>query len=561
MISLIKPIVIKMKRITFFIVLIFSTFIASSQIQLHAYRVTFADKNNSPYSIERPEEFLSPRALDKRARFNIPVTEEDLPVNPQYLNALQNVDSRIQLLSVSKWTNTATILCPDTMVITGVQMLPFVTSTLKVAKYDEGNTNPVSGNRTNHASTLPKTDIDTTSYGYSFGQIAIHNGHLLHDAGFRGEGMLIAVLDGGWLNMDNIGAFQPLYENNQVIGTYDLIPFSDNVYTMHGHGTLVTSEMAVSIQDTFVGAAPAANYVLIRSEDTRSEQPIEEDFWARGAELADSLGADVISSSLGYTQFPDFDEYDFDYSSCDGTSICSRAATMAAHRGIVVCIAAGNEGMNEWHKLSRPSDAEDILCVGAINVNSVYAPFSGVGPSYDGRVKPDVVAVGWDCYFWASDDSIVSGNGTSCATPIIGALSACLWQALPEYNSLEITQIIRENSHQFLMPDTLLGYGIPNYWNAYINNVDTTGMAHFETEEHYMVFPNPTKDKVTVIGPDIREVAIYDLGGRCLKRQNGVASQRNSVEIDLTSYISGIYLLRIVNENGASVKKIIKIND
>ena len=256
LISLIKPVVKKMKRITFFIALIFSTFIASSQIQLHAYRVTFADKNNSPYSIERPEEFLSPRALDKRARFNIPVTEEDLPVNPQYLTALQNVDSRIQLLSVSKWTNTATILCPDTMVITGVQMLPFVTSTLKVAKYDEENTNPVSGNRTNHASTLPKTDIDTTSYGYTFGQIAIHNGHLLHDAGFRGEGMLIAVLDGGWLNMDNIGAFQSLYENNQIVGTYDLIPYSDNVYTMHGHGTLVTSEMAVSLQDTFVGAAP-----------------------------------------------------------------------------------------------------------------------------------------------------------------------------------------------------------------------------------------------------------------------------------------------------------------
>ena len=559
-----------MKRTILLLLLAFITTMAFGQ-NVNCYRVYLHDKNNTPYSIDQPQNFLSQRCLDKRARYNIPVTEEDLPVNPAYLHEIGQASPQLRVLAVSRWLNTAVVCCPDTVRMSYVRNLPFVDSVKAVGYYDNFEEPPA-------AQSIPLSDGnnggDSLMYGVGYGQIALHNGHLLHAEGYHGEGMLIAMLDAGWLGFDSSPMLANLYENGQIWGTYNFVPAMDNVYTNHGHGAACASIILSSIynnHDTLVGTAPAANMVFIRTEDPLTEQLIEEDFWVAGAELADSLGADVITASLGYTQFDD-STFVFDYSSCDGrTSVASLAATKAAHKGMVVCVAAGNEGSNEWHKLSRPSDAEDILCVGAVNADSIYAPFSGCGPSYDGRVKPDVVSCGWDTYmvstylFTGDDDSlymytyISSGNGTSCATPDMAGLAACLWQALPQLTSLEIMQIIRESAHQYNAPDTLMGYGIPNIYQAWLDH-RTDGVRESGVVQHYAAWPNPCGDLLMVGNPSQREVSlcVFDLSGRVVYADRGFSTDDIRC-INSGSWPAGVYLLRVQERCGSSeILKIIR---
>ena len=552
-----------MKRTILLLLSAFITTMAFGQ-NVNCYRVYLHDKNNTPYSIDQPQNFLSQRCLDKRARYNIPVTEEDLPVNPAYLHEIGQASPQLRVLAVSRWLNTAVVCCPDTMRMSYVRNLPFVDSVKAVGYYDSFENPPAQEfpviSDVNHGS-------DTVIYGDGYGQIALHNGHLLHAEGYHGEGMLIAMLDAGWIGFDCCPMFANLYENGQIWGTYNFIPGMDNVYTNHGHGTSCASIILSSIygdNDTLVGTAPAANMVFIRTEDPLSEQLIEEDFWVAGAELADSLGADVITASLGYTQFDDT-TFVFDYSSCDGhTSVASLAATKAAHKGMVVCVAAGNEGSNLWHKLSRPSDAEDILCVGAVNADSVYAPFSGCGPSFDGRVKPDVASCGWDTYMvysslYAPDEVnynmynyIAQGSGTSCATPDIAGLAACLWQALPQLTSLEIMQIIRESAHQYNAPDTLMGYGIPNVYQAWLDH-RTDGVRESGVVRHYAAWPNPCGDLLVVGNPEQREVSlcVFDLSGRVVYADRGFSADDTRC-INSGSWPAGVYLLRVQERGGRS---------
>ena len=559
------------------ILLLFSAFLMagiSYAQNVNCYRVYLHDKTNTPYSIDQPEQFLSQRCLDKRARYNIPVTEEDLPVNPAYLHEIGQASPQLRVLSVSKWTNTCTVWCPDTVRIGYVRNLPFVDSVKAVGYYSsmDERTTPIPP-----CGTHMQGETDTTGYGASFGQIALHNGHLLHEAGFRGEGMLIAMLDAGWTAFDQSQYFTNLYENGQIWGTFNFVPGMDNVYLGHSHGTSCASIILSNIynmggpwgseMDTLVGTAPKANMVFIRTEDPELEQPIEEDFWAAGAEIADSIGADVITASLGYTRFDD-STFVFDYSSCDGhTSIASIAATKAAHKAMIVCIAAGNDGANEWHKLSRPSDAEDILCVGAVNVDSIPAPFTSCGPSYDGRVKPDVASCGWDTYvvnIWVNDwddpastiDYIDSGNGTSYATPNLAGLATCLWQALPELNAMEIMQLIREAGHQFATPDTTMGYGIPDFYRIFLENyvadtTDPTGIAATVSARNELnVYPCPVIDKLTIENRGLQShtIYIYNLSGKMVgsTEVNGGATKT----IDVTEWASGIYFLQAVGGNG-----------
>lgn len=548
----------------FILILIAAFFVVTATAQnVNCYRVYLHDKANSPYSVDQPEQFLSQRCLDKRARYNIPVTEEDLPVNPAYLHEIGQASPQLRVLAVSRWLNTVVVCCPDTICMGYVRNLPFVDSVKAVGYYDHFENIPAEEysviSDTNYSS-------DTIIYGSGYGQIALHNGHLLHAEGYHGEGMLIAMMDAGWIGFDQCPLFANLYENGQILGTYNFVPGMDNVYTVHGHGTACASIILSSIygdNDTLVGTAPAASMVFIRTEDPVTEQLLEEDFWVAGAELADSLGADVITSSLGYTQFDD-STFVFDYSSCDGrTSVASLAATKAAHKGMVVCVAAGNEGTNEWHKLSRPGDAEDILCVGAVNADSLYASFSGCGPSYDGRVKPDVASCGWDTYvvnpyLFTQDDVnynmlyyIASGSGTSYATPDLAGLATCLWQALPQLTSLEVMQIIRESAHQYSTPDTLMGYGIPNVYQAWLNH-RTDAVLELPVS-HYIGYPNPCGDQLLISNPLCREVSltIFDLAGRVVYAESGFSAE-SLKSISTGNWPSGIYLVRVQERAGGS---------
>ncbi len=557
-----------MKRITLFLLSAIFTTAAFSQ-NVNCYRIYLHDKEGTPYSIDQPEEFLSQRCLDKRARYDVPVTEQDLPLSPTYISAIEGVSAQLRVLSKSKWTNTLTVWCPDTARMADVRALAFVDSVKPVGFY-ESMDNRLFDDLPVYDQTVNPSD--STTYGKGAAQLALHNGQLLHAQGYRGEGMLIAMLDAGWLAFERTPWFANLYENGQIWGTRNFVPGMENVYLGHSHGTSCASTIVSNVfaNDPLVGVAPNANIFFIRTEDPEFEMLIEEDFFAAGLEVADSIGADIVTASLGYTRFDD-SSFVFDYSSCDGhTSICSQAATIAAHKAMVVCSAAGNDGANEWHKLSRPSDAEDILCVGAVNVDSVYAPFSSCGPSYDGRVKPDVVSCGYDTYVVAPGTYdgenpfhymvIYAGNGTSFATPIMAGMATCLWQALPQLNSLEIMQIIRESGHQYNAPDTLLGYGIPNIYQAWLDHRTDGIAAPLLPTVTFTAFPNPCSSQLTIRNPGHESVNIcaFDLRGRVVFADNNF-NDNNLQSINTTSWPAGTYLVRVQRQWGrAEIIKVVK---
>ena len=550
-----------MKRLVLLCVLLGSLMVNAQIAPTTCYRISLSDKNNTPYSIDNPSQYLSPRALAKRARFNIPITEQDLPVNPQYLQQIKAVDNDIRVLCVSKWMNTTTIYCPDSTKLTQIASLPFVTDILPVANYDLTIDYETPTDNEITEPLVPNQSKDTVipfDYGYGYPQIALHNGHLLHNAGFRGDSMLIVVFDGGWTGLDTSVYFQPLFENGQIWGSLDLIPWRHYVYDGHYHGTIVTSTMAVRSEGVLVGTAPNASYFFIRSECPDSEQLIEEDFWAQAAEIADSLGADVINSSLGYTTFSEFPQGNFTYQDVDGvTSIASRAATILGQKGVVVCISAGNDGANDWHYIGHPGDAFDVLTVGAADVEGYIGSFSSRGPTYDGRVKPDITSVGVNTVcIWPGDD-LGTASGTSLAGPVAAGLCACLWQALPTKSSTEIMQIIRESGSCYNNPNDSLGYGIPDFYAAYQQHAHD-GVAQY-TIPTVSVFPNPCTDLVTIPNRElnIQRVELYSVDGRLVFSQQ--PEQDYFITVHVSNLPSGFYTGRIVTDNHqAKVFKVLK---
>ena len=551
------------KKIFFPLLFLLLIFQLSAQETTTCYRIQLKDKNRSPYSVTRPEEFLSSRAISNKNRYNIAITEEDLPVNPQYKQQICAVDNSIQILAESKWQNTVVIYCPDSTVLETIKSLPFTDTTVTpVASYRLGNVDNRCETVPANAENMLQNDLLFDSlydYGSAWAQIAFHNGHKLHELGFYGDGMLIVVLDGGWRGFNTVSFFQSLYENGQLLGTRDLIPEHNNVYEDGTHGTAVTSTMAMAANGQMIGTAPHASYYFILSENPFSEQLIEEDFWAQGVEIADSLGADVVNSSLGYSTFDAFHQGDFTYASCDGvTSIASRNASLACHKGIAVCVSAGNEGNKPWHYISHPADAFDIISVGAARaVDSSMASFSSYGPSYDGRVKPDVVSVGWDTYVVNAAGEINAGNGTSFASPVMAGLVACLRQALPHKNSMEILDIIRQHGHQYNAPDSIMGYGIPDMYQAYLDNAVAIKEA-IRPDPSIILYPNPCEKELVIPNPDgsIRQIELYDVSGKLIRRVKNCWYDLNKISVaDLSS---GFYIVRVKTDTSIKTAKIIK---
>ncbi|MBO4488844.1 MAG: S8 family peptidase [Bacteroidales bacterium] len=522
-----------------------------------SYRVYLSDKNNSPYSINNPSEYLSQRAIDKRIRFNIPFTEQDFPINPQYKQQILALDPQMQPLAVSKWMNTFVVYCPDSAIIPQILNLPFVDSVMAVAAYhlkDSLVAEPVPENPTPMVCNTPTFSKDTLDYGFGFAQIALHNGHLLHAEGFHGEGMLIAVIDGGFGLIEDMPFFQEIVNSGRFLGKYSLLPNLDSLSSggavaESGHGTDVTSAMAANIPGELIGTAPAASYVFIMSEVVGTEQLIEEDFWVNGAEIADSIGADVVNSSLGYRGFPDFPQASIGYEQMDGVwSIASRAATILGQKGVVVCVSAGNSG----NYIGHPADAFDILSVGATS-DSVILAFSSHGPTYDGRVKPDVVAEGENVYcysiapphYHSGSYWLIPTGGTSMASPIIAGLSACLWQAMPCYTSSQIMRIIRESGHFYNNPNPDYGYGIPDFHKAYTTHV---GINDYKPQT-LSIYPNPVTDQLNILNPqfNIQAVSVYNAAGQ-LVLQTAVPNSP-ILKIPVTNLPSGFYVGKATFDN------------
>ncbi|MCB9169215.1 MAG: S8 family serine peptidase [Flavobacteriales bacterium] len=480
------------------------------------YRVAFTDKTNTPFSIDHPEAFLSQRAIDRRLRQEIAIDELDLPVDPAYVDALMAAGA-FQLMYRSKWTNSVTIRSTDTLALDSIGDLYFVSSVRMVGSGD-GHPRRV-GDKFDPAA--PKGMIGgyyEPIYGESYRQIEMLNGHLLHAAGAEGQGMCIGILDSGFDHADSLPAFAELFARGGILMTEDVVDEDGDVYHEHWHGRTVLSCMAGRIDGHLLGTAPLADFVLVRTENANSEYIVEEDNWVRGAELCDSMGCDVLNTSLGYTTFDDSLQ-DHTYGDMNGTTArISIAASIAATRGMVVVVSAGNSGDKDWHYIGAPADAEGILAVGAVGPDRSVAAFSSRGPSSDGRVKPDVAAVGLHAYGLGFDgDQVESINGTSFSGPILAGGLACLWQLHPDRSAEEIRQAVIQSASHHAHPDDDLGYGIPDLWRAHLllGGTDLTGLANATFLE---VMPVPFTDHFELAlftgDADRSEIRLYGPDGR-----------------------------------------------
>lgn len=445
------------KRVNLLILVLFATIVAVANPS-YKYRIALTDKNATTHSLKKPKKFLSKKAIDRRKKQNIPIDSTDLPVCDSYIRAIEKVG--VKVVAKGKWNNFVTVACSDTTLIDKIAKLPFVQSTQRVWILPKEQS----------ADVLVRDSLineynknDSLYYGQATDQIEISKTNKLHEAGFRGEGLSIAVIDAGFHNLDSI----ELLQNINIAGMKDFVYPQSNLYYENSHGTAVLSCMATNVPYTMVGTAPEASYWLLRSEDESSEHLVEQDYWAAAVEFADSVGVDVVNTSLGYHTFDD-ESQNYTYAQLDGNqALMSKQASMLAQKGMILVCSAGNTGAGSWKKITSPGDANYNLTVGAIDSKGVLAPFSAIGNTADGRIKPDVVAVGRDATIVSSQGTITTANGTSFSSPILCGMVACLWQALPHLTAQEIIDVVRQSSDRATSPDNIYGYGIPDFWKAY----------------------------------------------------------------------------------------------
>ena len=532
-------------------------FVGFAQTAPDTYWVQFTDKSNTPYSIDQPEQFLSARSIARRQSQGIALDESDLPVDPAYIAAVLSTGD-VQLINRSKWFNAITIRTTEEEALSAIQSLEFVSVVRSSRRLVGIDPTP---DKFAAPFALSERGGQPEDYGSSFTQIAMLNGHLLHAMDAKGQGMLIGVLDSGFDQANTLPAFDDLRAREGIILTRDMVNHDGDVFADHWHGRSVLSFMAGILPDFLQGTAPLADYVLLRTEEASTEYIVEEDNWVAGAELCDSLGCDVLNTSLGYTTFDDSLQ-DHTYADMDGqTTRMSIAAGIAAQKGMIPVQSAGNSGSSEWRYIGAPADANGILTVGAVGDQGQYAPFSSRGPSADGRVKPDVVTMGWGAIgLRIEGDSVAPISGTSFSSPILAGLVACLWQLHPSFNAQEIMQAVRQSASVYDNPNDSIGYGIPNFMQAHEYLTALTGVQEFEGGS-FVVFPNPVGDRLEVVLPETSSTAwsvhIIDTQGRkVMSTKLPVGLGRASVE--MTDLPAGLYLLRLDNDARSWARRVIK---
>lgn len=537
-----------------FILFLFATAIAVFPASNYKYWVQFTNKEGTAYSINDPSDYLSAKAITRRIKHQISIDSTDLPLVQRYIDSV--LTTGVSIISRSKWLNGITISVPDTTAISQIANFPFVKKIemtfipnyLKKAKTDLNN--------------FParRVPLANDGYGNAFAQINMHNGNWLHQAGYKGEGIVIAVLDAGFLNVNSIPAFSQAFNNEQILGTKDFVEPGSDIYTTHYHGGQVLSVMLAYDYNNYIGTAPDASYWLIRTEDSNTEFPVEADNLVAAIEYADSAGVDIITASLGYFNY-DNPLMSYTYANMDGkTCRASVAEKMAIAKGLIVLNSAGNEGANPWHYITAPADADGILAVGSVTSALTRSSFSSWGPTTDGRIKPTVCALGSSTAIINSAGSPATNNGTSLACPIIAGLTACLWQALPNLTNKEIIELIKKHGTQHDNPNNEIGYGIPDFYAAYTEGARIYKNLQFNKDEIKM-YPNPTGDalhleiKPSIFTRKLSFVMISMSGKKVLTERIREAS----TEISLAHIKPGIYTVLIKSvDNVLYREKLIK---
>lgn len=449
--------------------------LSASSFAQPKYIVRFKDKAGTPFTLANPSPYLTLRAIARRTRYNIAIDSADLPVVQRYLDSVR-LAGTVTILNNSRWFNQVCIQTTDAAAIAKINAFPFVVG--GVQAFGQRGQAEVAVNKQlslteqtdNTIIQTPQGINDIYNYGIAYGQIHLHQGEFLHNHGFSGQGMQLAVTDGGFFNVATLPTFDSVRNNGQILGTWDFVANETSVTEDHQHGTQCFSTIAANMPGSFVGTMPKGNFYLYRTENTVGENPVEEQNWVAGAERADSLGVDALSVSLGYTYF-DNGSFSHTYAQMNGnTTLVTRGADMAAKKGMLVTIAAGNEGGSSWKFIAAPADADSALVVGAVNINGAVAGFSSYGPSSDGQIKPDVVAVGSGAVIANvfSGQPVANGSGTSFACPNMAGLSTCLWQAFPEVNNMAVIDAVRRSAHQYNTPNDRAGYGIPDMKKAFV---------------------------------------------------------------------------------------------
>ncbi|SOD80782.1 S8 family serine peptidase [Spirosoma fluviale] len=541
-------------RVSYLLVVLLLCQITGFGQSTRKFLVLLRDKTNSPYSISRPEQFLSPRSILRRQKQNISILERDLPVNPAYVSQLQQAGAKIWF--TSRWLNAVLVEATDATIAT-VQRLPIV----KGLEFGRSLANArASADKQTYSSktvsSVSNTNDSPLDYGNSQMQITQLGADKMHQQGYHGEGMLIGVLDAGFLNGNKVGFLKPLFDEKRVLATYDFVKKETSVYEDDSHGLSCLSAIAATADKQLYGTAYKASFVLIRTEDAATEKQIEEANWVLGAEYADSIGVDVISSSLGYTQFDDATT-SYTYQNMDGkTALSTRGAQIATETGMVVVVAAGNEGSSAWRYLSAPSDAASVLAIGAVNQTGVRASFSSFGPSADGRVKPDLAARGQGTIVGSPGGQIVSGNGTSFATPLVAGLAAGFWQAHPALTAAQVTDALRQSGSQFGSPDDQLGYGIPNFERASV-------LA--ESYGQLLVYPNPFSDAQPLgvqwgeITPNTPlDATLTNTAGRVIWQNRYTSAGLTAFTLPYLNLSAGLYIMTLVSGDKKRTVKLVK---
>jgi len=543
-----------MKKKFLLISILFIFFSVCSQENEDAW-VFMKDKPNSATFLANPLQMLSQRSIDRREKSNISIDEKDVPIHQVYYTKLKN-EVTIAVLGKSKWLNAVHVQGTVTQIndlfskFNFIESIEFANKSLNTNEKSKVNNSP-----SDHFSKFNEVQTDF-NYGAADNQIKMLKGDYLHQQGFTGQNQVIAIIDAGFPNVNTLSAFERLRDNNQILGGYNFADRNANYYTRNSHGTHVLSTIAGYIENEFVGTAPDAKFYLFISEIAETETVLEETLWVEAAERADSLGVDMINTSLGYTTY-DNPNHSHSYADMDGnTTFISRGAEIGVSRGMILVNSAGNSGASSWRYVGAPADASSVFSIGAVNADENIASFSSFGPTADNRIKPDVLAQGQNTTIVNfSSGSVSTSNGTSFSSPVMAGVIACFWEAFPNKTNVEIMNLIRNYSDKYNNPTDQYGYGIPDFEAAY-NTV--LSLQDFDVFSKIKISPNPVKDffsisKNNILLTDYSAEIFNILGQKVIELSNF-----SSNKIDTSFLEKGIYLLKIQKGNQHKTIKLIK---